>query len=231
MDITKERLIELIRKCGKTKKEIASEIGVSVTAINKHTDGSRNVSSDFIVKYAKYFNVSCDYLLGASDVATVNTNLRDVCDYTGLSEKAVKNLNVLSKTNGAINPLDTINKLIEGEDYIEGSGNISESGKYVFTMINAYLNSSLKKNVYYVFADGMIQNATDRIVTTRDELDTLKYYAEDGMLRDFAKREPEKIVKKSSTPSMPAEIFENALIFEINKKLSDMKNDISNKEV
>ena len=233
MNITQERLIKLISESGKTRKEIAKGIEGTEAAIAKHVGGERKVNPEYIVKYAKYFNVSCDYLLGLTNVATVNTDLRNICDYTGLSEKAVNNLNVLSKACGAFNPLKTINKLIEYEDYANGSNDITESGKYVFTLINTFLHSSLDENSYYVIANGLIQNSTDKLVTSRKELESLKYVAEDGVTRDFAmkKENQEKIITNSCTPSLPAKIFENALVIEIERKLIDIKKEISDKEV
>lgn len=90
-----ERLKKLIDK--DTRENIAKAFGCDTSLITKHYTGKRDVTAEYIVKYAKYFNVSADYLLGLTEVTTsTNTEegqtIREICDYTGLSEKAVEEL-------------------------------------------------------------------------------------------------------------------------------------------
>lgn len=88
------RLNLLIKVNNKTKKEIATDFHCDTTTITKHFNGSRNITTDYLIKYAKYFNVSADYLLGLSDVPA-NTNLTDenvrliIKNYTGLSDDSI----------------------------------------------------------------------------------------------------------------------------------------------
>lgn len=78
---------------GETARQvIADKLGCDVSLITKHYNGDRNVSLDYVVKYADYFKVSTDYLLGVSDVATNDKDLQYICDYTGLNEKSINNL-------------------------------------------------------------------------------------------------------------------------------------------
>ncbi len=39
---------------------------------------------------SKHFNISTDYLLGLSEVRSVDPNIKMICDYTGLSENCVE---------------------------------------------------------------------------------------------------------------------------------------------
>lgn len=55
--------------------------------------GDRLPTLEQICILAQHYNVTADYLLGLSDVATNNTELKAVCHYTGLDEKSVKILN------------------------------------------------------------------------------------------------------------------------------------------
>lgn len=64
MSITSERLNELIDNCELSRKQLAEELGCDVSTIAKHYNGDRKISSEFIVKYAVFFHVSTDYLLG-----------------------------------------------------------------------------------------------------------------------------------------------------------------------
>lgn len=68
---------------------------------------------------SKEFNISSDYLLGISDVQSTDTDVKMICEYTGLSERAVEILklykNIMNDT------IDTINYLIEkdGEFFLQ----------------------------------------------------------------------------------------------------------------
>ncbi len=111
-NITADRLKKLIDSSGKTRKEIAEQLKCDTSTITKHYNGDRDITTDFLVKYANLFEVSSDYLLGLSDVATTDTNIKDINEYTGLSEKAIDVLHFY-KDYGMICP--TINLLLETE--------------------------------------------------------------------------------------------------------------------
>lgn len=87
-----ERLRELIDQSGKTRQELADLLGCDNSTITKHYNGDRSVTTKYLIKYARHFGVSADYLLGLSDTKTSDTTLRSVCDYTGLSEEVVETL-------------------------------------------------------------------------------------------------------------------------------------------
>lgn len=92
MSITTKRLRDLIDNCGKSRIEIRNDLGCDLSTIAKHYNGDREVNTDFIVRYAKYFGVSSDYLLGLTDAPTDDKGLQFVCDYTGLNSDAVINI-------------------------------------------------------------------------------------------------------------------------------------------
>ena len=91
----------------------------STSTITKHYNGDRTISTEYIIKYAKYFNVSTDYLLGLSDNSILEYKTKMINEYTGLSAKSVKSLKVLfefQKYNNDIQKngyLDIINFIIE----------------------------------------------------------------------------------------------------------------------
>lgn len=99
MDIS--RLKELIDT--RTREGIAERFGCDASLITKHYNGSRTVTIDYLIKYAIYFNVSADYLLGLTDTPTFTDTdeskiVRTVCDYTVLDEKSVERLNLAKVT-------------------------------------------------------------------------------------------------------------------------------------
>lgn len=67
MNIDFPRIITLLRKeKGVNQKTAAQELGVSQSLLSHYEKGKRECGLDFVVKCAKYYNVSTDYLLGIS---------------------------------------------------------------------------------------------------------------------------------------------------------------------
>lgn len=83
-----------------TREEIAQALNCDTSLITKHYNGDRNITLDYAVKYAKHFNISLDYLVGITDTPTLDKDIRFICDYTGLSDKAVENLHKELKKDG-----------------------------------------------------------------------------------------------------------------------------------
>ncbi|MBS7398061.1 MAG: helix-turn-helix transcriptional regulator [Ruminiclostridium sp.] len=84
------RLREL--SSGMTQQEIADGVGVSRQNIGQFLLGNNQPDITTLEKLADYFNVSTDYLLCRTDIKTADTTVQDICEYTGLSEKALKNV-------------------------------------------------------------------------------------------------------------------------------------------
>ena len=62
-------LIDAKRKQGKIFKDIAAESGVPTGSLSKYQNDFAEAGVNSLVKLAKYFGVSTDYLLGISDIA------------------------------------------------------------------------------------------------------------------------------------------------------------------
>lgn len=91
--ITGERLKECRVAAGYKKQEdIARILNVQRQIISYYETGERKPDIDNLVKLAKLYNTSTDYLLGLSDVATKNEDVQYICEFTGLSADSVNNL-------------------------------------------------------------------------------------------------------------------------------------------
>ena len=77
---------------GKTLRDIANDTGISRAALNNYANDKAEIGINNVVKLAKYFNVSADYLLGLSDAKTNDKELQAICDFVGLSNNAVEAL-------------------------------------------------------------------------------------------------------------------------------------------
>lgn len=86
--------VKLLRKeRNLTQKQLADMLGVVVSAISSYESGARYPSYDGLIRLARIFHVSTDYLLGLSKTRTV--------DISGLDEEEIEvvihMINVLRK--------------------------------------------------------------------------------------------------------------------------------------
>ena len=119
----------------KARKEYNKHGEESAETVAKHTGLSRSLIDDLestldnkrgvsylkVAKLAEYYGVSADYLLGLSDVVSADTNLRAVCEYTGLSEETITTLNNMNVfENRLLAPLDFLLSYYS-DDYIQAA--------------------------------------------------------------------------------------------------------------
>lgn len=83
-----ERCKRLRKVKGITQEEMAKIFDVAPTTISTCEITGR-FSVDMLIKYANYFDVSTDYLLGRTRVKSQDHKIQFICDKTGLGEKAV----------------------------------------------------------------------------------------------------------------------------------------------
>lgn len=140
-----DRLVKLRESRGVTQQTLADDLEITRQSLSLYEKAQRTINIDLLVKIAKYFNVSTDYLLGLNDNATTDIELKAVCYYTGLNEKSVHLLNLLNK----------VKKL-----------NISEAQPPIIDILD---NMILNINDYYYKALYLLQHA---INTTISPIDT-----------------------------------------------------------
>lgn len=94
--------IKELRKAKNWKQgEFAERIGSNYhqQEISYWENGTRTPPLDIIATIAQVLGTTTDYLLGLTDASTTDKDLRFVCDYTGLSIKAVEELHKGTTTN------------------------------------------------------------------------------------------------------------------------------------
>lgn len=84
-----EKIKELRKVFGISQVELAKELGVSKQCVSNWENGNVLPSIDMLIKIAKYFNVSTDYLLCLDN--------EDSLDLAGLSEKERAHIKLLVK--------------------------------------------------------------------------------------------------------------------------------------
>ncbi len=85
-----DRISVLLSEKNKKQKDLAEFLNVTANTISYYVTGARIPNIDQIIKIADFFNVSTDYLLGRTEVETIDTDLKAVCNYMGLKEQSVR---------------------------------------------------------------------------------------------------------------------------------------------
>lgn len=122
----RSRLLDLMKERKVTQVELATRIGSSESSFSRFITGKTDkISPEQIIRIARVFNVSTDFLLGIVDIPDrKNYEIAEL----GLSVQAARNL-----YTGKVNP-DVVNRLLESTRFAE-----------VTYMIEQYLNDSMAK--------------------------------------------------------------------------------------
>lgn len=97
-----DRLKNLRKEAGITRAKMAERLNMPYTTLRNYEDGSREPGHDFLIKYAKEFNVTTDYLLGlvekkeATDKNIDGEYLLDLVEQKIGREPTVKEMKLLS---------------------------------------------------------------------------------------------------------------------------------------
>jgi transcriptional regulator with XRE-family HTH domain len=106
-------LRKLIERKGTTITALATDIKVTRQAVSQYQDGSTQPNAETIVKIAKFFNVTTDYLL-IGENRSVDESANIACDFTGLSQNAVDTLSRLKSTDK-----ETVSRIIENKEFLD----------------------------------------------------------------------------------------------------------------
>ena len=74
MNETVKKLLDLLNECGEPTYKVEKNAGISSTSFQGWKNERFKPSTEAIIKLARYFNVSTDYLLGLSDERTASTS-------------------------------------------------------------------------------------------------------------------------------------------------------------
>lgn len=91
------RLRKLRKEKGVSQDTVSKELGVSKSTLGLWETGDTLPDAKAIFDLSIYYDVSTDYLLGKTDIASVNMKTREVCEYIGLTQDTVSMLSVYTK--------------------------------------------------------------------------------------------------------------------------------------
>ena len=69
-----EKLKQLRLEKNLTQKQLADRLGVAISAISSYESDTRCPTFDTLIKYARIFHVSTDYLLGLEPIHTLDVS-------------------------------------------------------------------------------------------------------------------------------------------------------------
>lgn len=107
-----ERLTKLREKECMSRQQLADILGVSRASLEYYEKGKRTPDIEVLYKLSEHFNVTADYLIGRTDKCGKSTDENAVCEYTGLSENAIKHLHLLK--------IESVQGYIESDIEIKG---------------------------------------------------------------------------------------------------------------
>lgn len=89
MSVFSKRLTTIMKLKKMTQAELATKAHIKRQTISQYIKGKTYPNAEVLGNIAAALNVSADYLLGLTDVISSSSDVRSICDYTGLSDYAV----------------------------------------------------------------------------------------------------------------------------------------------
>lgn len=209
------RVKEARQDMGLTQEQFADKFGYARVTLAKLEAGIRDFKSTEIITLAEQLNVSCDYLLGKTDVKSPDTNIQAISDYTGLSKEAIEILNDIQQgTKGR-----HFTKISDMHAYIiENNHDSLYEYKILLYVINLLLSKEKEMKLFELIKNYLTHEYTN-INTESVLIDEKSEEHLDTHIR-LKDKKTEKIW------SISVDTIQNILLIEIQKKLVKLKEEI-----
>ena len=94
-----DRMEDLLKENKITSQELSKQTNISKATISDIINGQKKgYNYEYFIRFAKFFNVTTDFLFGLTDAKTVDKDIRAICDYTGLTEEAIRTLHMFKNS-------------------------------------------------------------------------------------------------------------------------------------
>ena len=157
-EIIRDNLLAYQGEEGLSVQELADKIGISRNTLGFWLRADRAPSAENLADIRKATGKSIDFLLGLAPSPATDPKIRDICEYTGLSEQSVKALHELKygksivETDNIIRvepnqkALDGINALLEFAPFSNDPEKENSEADWYFEIPKVW---SLFEGIYY----------------------------------------------------------------------------------
>lgn len=121
-NVFQERFKKLVGDTA-TQEEIAKKVNTSRQNVGNWLNGKSKPDIYALTEIAKGYGVSTDWLLGLTDVKSNNIKVKNICEYTGITEdnlhfiKNIAAFDNINKSGDKYSYIDTFNMLLEALNY------------------------------------------------------------------------------------------------------------------
>lgn len=138
-----QRITELRKESGETQESLLEALGVSQQTLSRYEKGQRQASLEFVIRAARHYNVSADYLLGLSNAKSTEKDMKIACEMTLLPEDVILELQKEPLLPFCIGMLTVHGSTDFGE----------ETGPSILLMIANYLATSSRETYDYILRE------------------------------------------------------------------------------
>ena len=169
--IFRERFRELQGNMSNT--EFAEFLDISRQTVGFYCNGERIPDALGLKKIAEKCNVSADWLIGLSDIKSIDQDVKVACEYTGLTEEAVETLRSFTNINENLKNRTIkrirwiINEIVPSNDFFHLLRTIS-CYIDVFSGVSSHLSKENDYNGDYHEIDGLSFCDADILNLRRD---------------------------------------------------------------
>lgn len=135
-----QNLKKLREEAGLTQTQMAEQLGISRGSISFYENGDRVPDIEVLARVSDRFQVSTDWLLGITKARTTDDAVKVACNYTGLTEEAIRNIHGLYQQKIEIEmniskdfcKIDMLSLLLSGHYYFPLDGILKDIASYPF---------------------------------------------------------------------------------------------------
>lgn len=163
------RLYAIRENKGLSRQKVADDLGISRASLEYYEKGKRTPDINTIELIAEYFGISIDYLLGVTDCQSYDTDIRQICDYTGLSEDVIELLHENKKKHKYVPPKDKLCDIRQQIDILQNTLHVLQNIYYEIWE----KNSDSKGNTLSPFNKGkaveLLRGVAEMVNSVNDE--------------------------------------------------------------
>lgn len=169
-----KRLKEIMKKRGENQTSLAKKITEQYVTIQRQTislymNGQSKPDTERLTTIAKVLDVSADWLLGLSDVQSMDGEVKQVCKYTGLSQTAVERLHQIATTGNTPNMVIAFLDSFLGGIYLKEFANLAWRATIAEAINVMHLRNWPSLSEFDAIPESEQQQIRDGIITRREQ--------------------------------------------------------------